>query len=923
MNDTLQFLNTLGDEKSDTQSFWNRLLRDYLGIVNTEEYIDFEKRVLLGHISFIDAYIPSTGIVIEQKSRDVDLNSPATQSDGSTLTPFAQARRYYDRLLFSEKGRYIIVCNFEEFRIYDMDTKKPEANPNILKISELTPENLAFIVDKSKPITIEEKLSRRAGELVRLLYESLHSRYDDNDKENPLTLASLNVFCVRIVFLLYAEDAGLFRKAQFHDYLKPRKMMARDALLKLFRVLNQNPEKGEREKYLEPELQEFKYVNGGLFAERDIELPSLDDDSLRIIIEDMSEGFDWSEINPAIFGAIFESTLNPKTRKEGGMHYTFIENIHKVIDPLFMNELAEEAQELLANSPTRQKLRAFQKKLASLTFFDPACGSGNFLTESYLSVRRLENKIIAELAGPQITFAFSKEETAIQVHLEQFIGIEVNDFAVAVAKTALWIAEAQMWNETKSITQLVDDLLPLQHESGIVEADALNTDWAEMLTEKGSVFIMSNPPFLGYSEQTKEQKKAMQEIFGNGKVDYVAGWYWKVAPILRDTRIKAAFVSTTSITQGEQIAYVFKPLRDEFDVHVDFAHTSFVWNSEVAAKEMAHVHCCVVGLVGGKREGRKRLYTDGVERLVERINYYLIEGEEIIAESRNYTLSDRVPPMRTGNRPADGGHLLINTPEELEELLAREPKAEKFIKRFMGGEEFINNIPRWCLWLVDAKPQELHDMPALMKRLKLCKEDRLKGAPDRQKLAKTPALFRDRQNPEHYLAIPKTSSGKREYIPIGWLGRDVIPSDGLLIIPDATLYDFGVLTSIAHMGWTRIVCGRLGSSYRYSARVVYNNFIWPGELGVRGEGLGVRLDPKHYDLITRTAQEILDARAKFPESSFAALYNPLTMPVELRTAHEHNDVAVLAAYGWKHDMPEEEIVARLFEMYDVVANGGK
>ena len=318
-----------------------------------------------------------------------------------------------------------------------------------------------------------------------------------------------------------------------------------------------------------------------------------------------------------------------------------------------------------------------------------------------------------------------------------------------------------------------------------------------------------------------------------------------------------------------------------------------------------------MGLVGGKREGQKRLWTGGVMRLVEKIHYYLIEGEEIIAESRNYTLTEGVPKMRGGNRAADGGHLLINSPEELEELLAREPKVEKFIKRYMTGEEFINNIPRWCLWFFDSKPQKLHDMPAVMERLKLCREARLKGAPDRQKLAKTPALFRETLNPERYLAIPVVSSEKREYIPIGWLDGSVIPGNKLMIVPDATLYDFGILTSRVHMGWMRVVCGRLRADYRYSARVVYNNFVWPEP------------SAKQRAKIEAAAQEILDARAKFPESSFASLYNPLTMPAELRAAHEHNDAAVCAAYGWKADMPEEEIVARLFEMYDAAANGGK
>ena len=465
---------------------------------------------------------------------------------------------------------------------------------------------------------------------------------------------SLNVFCVRLVFLLYAEDSGLFEKGQFHDYLKTRELFARDAFRKLFVVLNQKPE--ERDPYLEADLRAFPYMNGGLFAVDDIELPQLDGEPIRIILEEMSEGFDWSGISPTIFGAVFESTLNPQTRHSSGMHYTSPENIHKVIDPLFLDGLNAEADTLIkqpSSSTRTRRLRNFQKRLREITFFDPACGSGNFLTESYLSLRRLENRIIAELAGPQIRFAFSREETPIQIKLSQFIGIEINDFAVSVAKTALWIAESQMWNETRTIIHLSEDFLPLKSEGNIIEDNALHVDWLSLLPTSGQVYIMGNPPFLGYSMQNGDQKKDILSLYSFGKLDYVAGWYYKASEMVQDTRIRAAFVSTNSITQGEQVTYIFKTLYDRYGIEIDFAHQTFEWNSE--ATDQAHVHVVVIGFDTIKKEGRlRRLYTPEGLKLVENINFYLVAAPNDFAESTTKAVSKQAPAIRGGNMPTDG-----------------------------------------------------------------------------------------------------------------------------------------------------------------------------------------------------------------------------------------------------------------------------
>ena len=904
-----------GDEKSDTQKFWLELLHDLFAIDNPGSIIDFEKRVELSHVSFIDAYIPSTGTIIEQKSRTINTDTPAKQSDGTTATPFEQAKRYRDWLPASQQGRYIVVCNFQEFRIHDMEN--PKAPPEVILLQNLRREwhKLTCLIDteSSAPKEIREAaISITAGDLVGKLYDSLLERYinpDDKDSQR-----CLNVFCVRLVFLLYSEDAGLFRKSQFHDYLKPRELTARTALRDLFTVLSQKPE--DRDPYLEADLKAFPYVNGGLFEDSNIELPQLDGEPLRIILEDMSEGFDWSGISPTIFGAVFESTLNPETRHTGGMHYTSIENIHKAIDPLFMDELNEEFASIM-KSPKKdrtKKLRTFQKKLASMTFFDPACGSGNFLTESYLSIRRLENRILAELSK-QISFTASQDETPIQVSIAQFCGIEINDFAVAVARTALWIAEAQMWNETKSIVHFYGELFPLKSYSTIREANALRTDWHDIVTPKDMLFIMGNPPFLGYSIQNKAQKQDMLDVFLNekgkpystvGKTDYVAGWYYKASKFIQGTRARAAFVSTNSITQGEQVSAVFKHLREMFRIHIDFAHTPFKWDSE--ASEKAQVHVVIIGINAiEEEEGPQRLkrhYTSAGLKLVGHINYYLAAAPDVFAEPRTYPIFETARRMWGGNRPADGGNLLLSA-EEYAELITKEPGAKKWIKRYMMGDEFINNIERYCLWLEGISPKELRSLPLLFEKVKKCKQFRLKSTKAAtRKFADTPTLFMEiRRSGEHYLAIPVVSSEKRSYIPMGWLDDSVIPGNKLQIIPDADLYDFGILTSRVHMAWMRRVCGRLEMRYSYSIRIVYNNFVWPSV----SEDMRRRIEG--------CAQRILDARAAHPECSFADLYDDDAMPPDLRGAHRENDAVVCRAYGYDEEIGEEDIVGDLFRRY--------
>ena len=890
-----------GDEKQDTQSFWLSLLRTVYDVANPTTFIEFEKPVQLSHQSYIDGYIQTTRVLIEQKGAAIDLSKGQKQSDGSFLTPFGQARRYAGYLPHELNPRWIVVCNFTEFQIHDMN--HPNDEPQVVKLEDLEKEyhRMNFLVDTGDENTQRElNLSIAAGELVGELYDALLAQY--KDPEDPETLKSLNMLCVRLVFCLYAEDAGVFgRHNMFHDYLKDYAVKdVRMALLHLFEVLN-TPEE-ERDPYMDEALLAFPYVNGGLFADNNVVVPRLDEHIVDIILKRASADFDWSEISPTIFGAVFESTLNSETRRSGGMHYTSIENIHKVIDPLFLDELRDELnaiKQITVEKKRNQALDAYQDKLASLTFLDPACGSGNFLTETYISLRRLENDALRMRLDKQITFGAFAITNPVRVSIGQFYGIEINDFAVTVARTALWIAESQMLKQTEDIIHTGIDFLPLKSYVNITEGNALRIDWESVVPKDELDYIMGNPPFVGYSLQSKEQKADIRDIYVDengkpyktaGKIDYVAGWYFKAAQLMQDTVIRTAFVSTNSITQGEQVAGVWKPIYERFHPHIDFAYRTFRWDSE--ATDKANVHCVVVGFsIAETKQDRTLFYGDGIARKVDNINCYLVDGPDVFIQNRNKPLC-KIPIMTTGNRPADGGHLIIEG-KDYETFIAKEPKAKKYIKKLIGSAEFINNKERWCLWLVDANISEVRKMPLVMERINACREDRL-NSPDkgRQKLADTPMLFRETKNPSSYIVVPAVSSQRRRYIPMGFLDSSTIPTNLVIIVPDATLYHFGILTSNIHMSWMRAVAGRLKSDYRYSKDIVYNNFPWPEPTDAQRAA------------IEQTAQGILDARSLYPNASLADLYDEVTMPPELRKAHQNNDRAVMAAYGITKDSPE-------------------
>lgn len=904
-----------GYEKGESQKFWIDLLSNVLGIKNATEFIKFEDVVHIDKATgFIDGFIDKTKVLIEQKSIDKDLRKAIKQSDGSLLNPFQQAKRYSAELPYDNRPRWIVTCNFKSMLVYDMNNPNGEPEEILLKDLEKEYSRLSFLVnEKSEHLKKEEELSFKAGELVGKLYDAFSKEYIDITNEQ--SQKDLNELCVRLVFCLYAEDAGLFgRKNVFYDYLSKYEdlTLMRENLIKLFKILDTKEE--ERDPYLEDDLNQFPYVNGGLFSNENIEIPKFTSEIRNTLLAKASDEFDWSKISPTIFGAVFESTLNPETRRAGGMHYTSIENIHKVIDPLFLNDLRERLNkaESYKNEKTRkEELLKFQEYLGSLKFLDPACGSGNFLTETYLSLRRLENEALDVMQNGMMSLDF---EGKIKVSIQQFYGIEINDFAVKVAKTALWIAESQMFQETKEILYSiadVSDFLPLETYENIHEANALRIDWNDVIKNTECNYIMGNPPFVGSKYSNAKQKEDMDIIYNNNTklkyrtLDYVSCWYILALKYIKNTNIRCAFVSTNSICQGEQTEILWKLLYKD-NIRIIFGHKTFKWDSEASLN--AHVHCVIIGFDSSNKSIDKYLFENSRIIKAKNINAYLLDADNIFIESRNKPIDDRLK-MIAPNKPCDYNNLKIES-EDYEKFIEKCPKAEKWIKKMVGAQEFINGKKRYCLWLVGCEPTELKNMPQVLERVNQCREDRIKAnTSESLRLAETPTLFREQINPNNYLIIPCVSSEKRKYIPIGFLDKDTIPVMGTLIIPNADLFYFGILTSNVHMAWVRAVAGRLKSDYRYSKDIVYNNFPWPNP------------NEKQKEKIEKTAQMILDSRAKYPNSSLADLYDELTMPPELRKAHQQNDIAVMEAYGfdWRN-MTESDCVSKLMEMYQELIN---
>ena len=874
-----------GYEKGHSQPFWLSLLRDVYGVEHPEFFIHFEDQVRIDNTAFIDGMIPATHVLIEQKSLGKSLTQPIKQSDGSLLTPFQQAQRYSAVLPYSQRPRWIITSNFEEFHIYDME--QPGGTPEVIKLSNLDKEcyRMDFLVEReSEDVRKEREISVAAGDIVGLLYDAFYKQYEDPDSER--SRQCLNVLCVRLVFCLYAEDAKIFeRHGQFREYLEKYDTEdMRDALISLFKVLDTPMEK--RSKYLKKSLAEFPYVNGGLFADENIEIPAFTKEIRSLLLDKASAGFNWSEISPTIFGAVFESTLNPETRRHGGMHYTSIENIHKVIDPLFLDDLYGQYEKIMSiadRKKRRKSLEDFQNTLSNLRFLDPAAGSGNFLTETYLCLRRLENKVIAELQQGQIVMDFGNP---IKVSIDQFYGIEINDFAVTVARTALWIAENQTMQETEGIVHMDLDFLPLKTSAHIKKDNALRVDWNDIVPKNRLNYIMGNPPFVGARIMSSQQKKDVNSIFEGwksaGDLDYVACWYKKTADMIERTNIRAALVSTNSVTQGEAVSILWKPLFQD-GVHIDFAYRTFQWDSE--AKIKAHVHCVIIGFSKAPSNKKKLLFTGNRSVIADNINGYLLNADNISIDKRMHPISN-VPDISLGGQAIDDGNFIL-TKEQKNELLKKEPQAAPFIRPYMMGKDFIDRSPRYCIWLVDADPSLLKKCPLILKRVENVRDFRkASNRSSTLKAANRPTLFASvLECKSNYIAFPKVSSQNRRYIPIDYLFPDIIPGDKLFVMKNASLYHFGVMNSNVHMSWMRAFGGRLKSDYSYSNTIVYNNFPWPDPTEAQKQK------------IERTAQMILDARALYPGASLADLYDPLTMPPELLKAHQQNDRAVMAAYG--------------------------
>lgn len=899
-----------GYEKGETQQFWLSLLTNVLGYEHNDTVL-FEHHVSTG--GYIDVWIRQSDVMIEQKGIEIDLDK-AEMRQSELKTPLQQVQDYAASLPLTEQPKYLITCNFKSFRVYDRSKygdKELVNNAFEFTLDDLVehPEYLGCIVDPGNSrLRKEQEVSEQAGRLIGELYDMLRSQYHDPDSDEAKH--SLNVLCVRLVFCLFCEDAGLFGEpdafANYLTHVDPTNI--RIKLQHLFENLDKP--RAERDEYDE-DIKVFPYVNGGLFKEKVI-IPNFTQEIKDFLLNKVALPVNWSNISPTIFGGIFESTLNPETRRKGGMHYTSPENIHKVIDPLFLDDLKAEfdairTDEELSVVKRRNRYRKFHEKLCSLVFFDPACGSGNFLTETFICLKRLEYAVLKEYKSKQMSlFDSSVEgEVELRIKLDQFYGIEINDFAVSVAETALWISRLKANKDYMLLLDLDEKDFPLDDRANIICENALRFDWNDLVEPSRVSYIIGNPPFVGARFMTPEQKEDVIAIFGDswknvGNLDYVTCWYKKASEMMIGHTIKAALVSTNSVTQGETVANLWKPLFEK-GIHFDFAYKTFVWDSD--ASDKANVHCVIIGFSICENKKSKLIFDGHQSVTVANINGYLIDAEDVWVESRPRPLC-KIPEIGIGNKPIDDGNYLF-TKEEMVEFISKEPLSEKYFRPWYGAQEFINQSPRYCLWLGECSNNELLKMPNCIARVEAVREFRLKSKSEgTKKLADRPTHFHVENIPNtSYMLVPRVSSERRFYVPMGFMSPEMMASDAAQIIPGAEIYHFGILESLPHMAWMRVVAGRLKSDYRYSKDIVYNNFPWPTPT----DGQKATIE--------QTAQGILDARALYPDKSLADLYDPDKMPVELRIAHEANDKAVMDAYGFACDMGEPEIVAELMKMY--------
>lgn len=885
-------------EKGESQSFWS----DFLGIYGVDRrrhgaFFEYAIKKGSGKQGFIDMFWPGK-LLAEQKSGGKDLSKANTQ-----------AYEYLETMPDHDLPQAIVVSDFTSFEFIDLQTREKTSF-----VLEDLPHNVklfAFLIDQATQKTQEEHpVNIKAAEAMARLHNQL---YDDNYRGHDLEL-----LLVRLVFCMFADDSGIFDHQVLHGYLQNRTSDDGSDLggrLKdIFETLNTDT--SERQSSLDETLMSLPYVNGGLFAEN-IRTPHFSGKMRADLLEAMQ--LDWSKVSPAIFGSMFQGVMDAETRRNLGAHYTSEKNILRVIKPLFLDDLYIEFAKCMAAGPRKKydELRKFQEKLAGLKFLDPACGCGNFLVVTYRELRLLEHKVVAALAKnrDQIDMLATAGEGSgtLKVNVDQMYGIEIEEFPSLIAQTAIWLTDHQMNMQYSRESGRTFRRLPLKHSATIAHANALTTDWADVIAPKDLNFILGNPPFIGSNIMTipmrDDLRVAVPGLENIGLLDFVAGWYVKAFGIMnQNTTIKTALVSTNSITQGEQVGVLWKYLLEQ-GVIINFAHRTFKWTND--AKGVAAVYCVVVGF-SLKETQNKRIFdypdikADPIEIDVKNISPYLIDAPSVYIERRSKPLCD-VPALSKGNQPTDGGNLILNE-EERDELIAAEPLAEKYIKKLIGAKEFIQNTNRWCLWLVDCSPSELRQMPKVLERVARTREMRLASTDHgTRRLAEQSTLFRETQNPESYIVIPSVSSENREYVPMGFFDKDTISTNLNLIIPNGNLYHFGILTSQMHMAWMRVVAGRLKSDYRYSKDIVYNNFIWPD------------VAENQEAEVEKLTQAVLDARAEFPDASLADLYDPLTMPPALAKAHKALDRYVDKLYSSRGFDSDADRVAMLFERYKEAA----
>lgn len=884
----LKFSNEWADEskeRAEKDSFWN----DFFNVfgISRRRVATFEEPVkkLSGNQGFIDLFWKGT-LLVEHKSKGKNLDKA-----------YEQATDYFPGLKEHELPKYILVSDFDKIKLFDLD----EGTDHEFHVSELykNVKLFGFIAGYQKRTFKEEDpVNIKAAELMGKLHDQLESfGYEGHH---------LEIYLVRLLFVLFADDTSIFEKDIFKDYVEQKTNEDGSNLgaliAQFFQVLNTPPEK--RQKNLDEDLAQFPYVNGKLFEEM-LPIASFNSEMRSIILE--ASALDWGKISPAIFGSLFQSVMNPEERRNLGAHYTSEKNIFKLIKPLFLDELRAEFEKVKGNT---KKLKEFHHKLSTLKFLDPACGSGNFLIITYRELRLLEIDILRSL--------FKKGERVLDVgsilwlDVDQFYGIEYDEFAAKIAEVAMWLIDHQMNMQVSEEFGQYFARLPLKKAAKIVHGNSLRIDWEEVVPKTELSYIVGNPPFYGSSLQTAEQKEDMEIVFnvvkGAGVLDYVAAWYLKAAIFMQNSIISTGFVSTNSITQGEQVAVLWNEMINKYKVDIHFAHRTFDWSNE--AKGNAAVHCVIIGFATFIKKEKQLFEYEHIKgepqvKFVKNINPYLVDATNVIIGKRKLPLSD-VPKVKRGNSAYDGGKLIFHTKEEYLDFISNEPNSKIFIKNLIGAKEFLNNGKRWCLWLLDAKPSDLRKLPLVMERVNAVKtfRENSKGAETR-KYATTPALFRDKNNPSTYIVIPRVSSERRKYIPFGFFDKSSIVADSCLFAPDASIYDFGMLTCVMHMTWVKYTCGRLKSDFRYSIDIVYNNYPFPKDPST-----------KNKQKVEAKAQKVLDVRAEYPESSLADLYDPLTMPPKLVKAHQELDKAVDLCYRPQAFTTENARIEFLFDLYN-------